>query len=455
MAASANLVPVPVPDFSKYVENLEQLINNTSSSSNAAVPRTDTVSSLKLLLVSQHIANTTSCGKISHGLIRELSKHSWISTIHFATKRSDTRAIDRNYPPNIKVIDVFDSDKKADHSSGLGISELTRVIKKETPNIVLIYGDMVSITKYIECIRQTSIERPFRIWLYLDQDNTFIPPPAVDIINRDTDQVFVYSNEWRTHLKGCGVIRNIGVLTPGFDQDSLRIIPRGVARQQANLPGDMFIFLCTYRNRPNKRLDIAIMAFVELIVKYPVKQIFMLCACDKGEQGGYQLFEIFYNELRKRKESQEYFGNRLLVTATSTPYNYKDTDINIFYNLADVGINCSDGVGFGLSAFEQMSVEIPQIVTDSIGYRDFCNSSNSILVKPFMQSYIPTVSNPLGGEIEVVRPQDVSKAMEQYVIQEDLRKVHSANAKETVRKYMWKENILPLLKGLENFKNSS
>jgi len=61
---------------------------------------------------------------------------------------------------------------------------------------------------------------------------------------------------------------------------------------------------------------------------------------------------------------------------------FKDDDINVFYNLADVGVNSADGEGWGLCNFEQMGVGVPQVVPDIGGFKEFITSSNSIIVKP-------------------------------------------------------------------------
>jgi hypothetical protein len=47
---------------------------------------------------------------------------------------------------------------------------------------------------------------------------------------------------------------------------------------------------------------------------------------------------------------------------TSQDMVFRDEDINMFYNVADVGVNSADGEGWGLCNFEQMGVGVPQVV---------------------------------------------------------------------------------------------
>lgn len=105
-----------------------------------------------------------------------------------------------------------------------------------------------------------------------------------------------------------------------------------------------------------------------------------MCICDKGEKGGWWLFEIFARELKLRGVPLERFGNRLMIS--SQDMVFRDEDINVFYNLADVGVSAAEGEGWGLCSFEQMGVGVPQVVPDVGGYKEFCKSDNSVLVKP-------------------------------------------------------------------------
>jgi glycosyltransferase involved in cell wall biosynthesis len=224
-------------------------------------------------------------------------------------------------------------------------------------------------------------------------------------------------------------------------------MPRDLARRQLQLPNDLFLFLNLNRNQPRKRYDILIMAFTELIVKYPTKPLYLLCVCDKGERGGWWLFELFQRELKLRDVSTELFGNRLIVTSQNL--SFKDEEVNLFYNAADAGINTADGEGFGLCQFEQMGVGIPQVVPDIGGFKEFCRPDNSVLVKPTVRYYLPNGFSPVGGEAHACDPHDVCLAMEEYVLNSEKRAEHGKKARETVLNYTWAKGCEPLLKRLQ------
>lgn len=172
----------------------------------------------------------------------------------------------------------------------------------------------------------------------------------------------------------------------------------------------------------------------------------MLLCVDKGERGGYQLFDIFARELKLKNAPVEQFGNRLMIT--SNDVGYKDEDINLFYNIADAGVSCSEGEGFGLCSFEQMAVGVPQIVPNINGYNEYCNRDNSLLIDPSYRNYIPQAYNIVTGEAQIVDYMKVAEAMERYVLDESLRKEHGKQAKETVRKYTWDTAVKQFVKRL-------
>ena len=192
------------------------------------------------------------------------------------------------------------------------------------------------------------------------------------------------------------------------------------------------------------------MAFVELVVKYPTKPLFLMCICDKGEKGGWWLFEIFQRELKLRNVPTEMFGNRLMISTQDM--SFSDQDINMFYNMADVGISTSEGEGFGLCQFEQMGVGVPQVVPDIGGYKEFCNTENTSMVKPKFRYYLPTVFSPVGGEAFACDPHDICVAMEEYVNDSDKKNTHGKKARETVMKYTWEKACERLVKRLEEAK---
>jgi glycosyltransferase involved in cell wall biosynthesis len=394
--------------------------------------------------VSTHTNQINGYSKVVLNLLQQLATHSWLQLVHFGTQKMVAADLNRTVPSSVKQIDATALEKEK--QTGFAFSELPAVINSEKPDIVLIYNDLAVIGTYIESIRKAIENRPFKIWAYVDL--TYLAPPQtmIDILNRDVERVFCFTKGWKDVIKASGITRPVDVLNHGVDSLMFRSIQKEVARQQLGLPKDVFLFTSINKNIPRKRLDLLIISFVKLIVRFPTKNIFMLIVADKGDQGGFPLFEIYAREIKLHGGSVDMFGNRLLITSKDTCY--RDEDINMLYNCGDAGVSCAEGEGFGLCTFEQMSLGVPQIVPDINGYNEYCHSDNSLMVKPSLRTYIPQSHNSVTGEAQLVNPEDFSKAMERYVFDEDLRRLHGRLAKEKVATYTWSKVSTTLVKRL-------
>jgi spore maturation protein CgeB len=329
---------------------------------------------------------------------------------------------------------------------GFGFNVLPDVIRHEKPNVVLIYNDMAVVARFLEEIRKSGIPRDFKIWVYVDQVYNCQPQGFLDILNRDAERIFCFTKGWKEHLKLQGATRPIDVLHHAVDSTIYRPIPKEIARQTLGLPKDVFLFTSLNKNIQRKRLDLLIIAFTKLIVRHPTKSLFLLIVADKGDRGGFSLFDIFARELKLHEASVDHYGNRLLITSKDTCY--RDEDINLLYNCGDVGVSCADGEGFGLCTFEQMSLGIPQIVPEIQGYTEYCLEDNSLRVKPKIRHYLALSQNAVTGEAHMVDPEDVAKAMETYVFQDEIRMLHGKRGKEKVLTYTWDTVIVSLVKRL-------
>lgn len=438
-----NAIIQPVSEPTKVMPESEQAY--ATQATQEIKPTPSIGKKLKLLLVSTHINQTNSNSKIMHNLIKQLSTNPWIQLIHFATHKLTDTDSGRIYPANVKVIDgtALEKDKK----TGFAFSELATTVATEKPDIVFMYNDLSVICSYIDAFRKALHARSFKIWAYLDIVYTSPPQGIIDILNRDVERIFCVTKTWKEALKSQGISRPIDVMNHGVDATMFRSIPRDLARQTLGLPKDIFLFGSFNRNIPRKRLDLLIISFVNLIVSYPAKPIFLLMLADGGDTGGFPIFEIFARELKLRNASLELYGNRLNLTKKHT--GFRDDDINLLYNSADVGISCAEGEGFGLCTFEHMAVGVPQIAPEINGYTEYCTAEHSQLIKPFFRNYIPQSYHTVPGEAQIVDPAAVTKCMERYLFDEPLRKQHGKLSKEKVVPYTWEKSTAVLLKRLQ------
>ena len=419
----------------------------TGMTPSAPAPANSSSKQLKFLMVSTHAHQFTGYSKVSYNVLQVLSKLPWLSVTHYGFQKfPNVPPQYRPYPPNIDLIDAAATEKPGTGAQGFGITALPEVIRRKQPHVVMIYNDMSIVAKFLEEIRKSGIPRNFKIWVYCDQVYTTQLQGYLDVLNRDADVVFAFTPFWKKCLKDQGVTRPLDTLLHGFDSRQFFTVPKEIVRKQIGIPNEAFVLLNINRNQPRKRYDILIMAFVELVVKYPTKPIFLMCICDKGEKGGWWLFEIYQRELKLRGVPIEQFGNRLMIS--SQDMTFKDEDVNMFYNVADVGISTADGEGWGLCQFEHMGVGVPQVVPDIGGFKEFCNTQNSIIVKPSHRYYLPSVYSPVGGEAHACDPHAICLGIEEYLLDTDKRLAHGKKAKDTVLAYTWEAATANLVKRL-------
>lgn len=448
-----------VPSYMKSIESMFTTPNSVNLTevvaASAAGQQEPKSRGFKFMLVSTHCHQYTGYSKVCWGLIRQLAKqHEWLDVVHFGFQKFPNQRFApdyRPYPPNVKVIDAAAMEKPFEQ--GFGFKQLPDVIRKEKPNVVMIYNDMSVVGKFIMEIEKSGIPRNFQLWVYVDQVYNTQLQGYLDMLNMKVDRIFTFTNGWKQCLKDQGVTRPVDVLLHGFESDTFKPLVKSEVRKKMGIPDQAFIYLNMNRNQPRKRYDIMIMAFVELIVKYPTKPIFLMCICDKGEKGGWWLFELYQRELKMRGVPLEQFGNRLMLS--SQDMTFTDEMVNEFYNAADVGVNTADGEGWGLCNFEQMGVGVPQVVPAIGGFKEFCKSDNSVLVEAKNRYYLPSVYSPVGGEATAVDPHEFCLGMEEYLLDSEKRRAHGEAAKKTVLGYTWEKASEVLIRRLKREKEDA
>ena len=128
----------------------------------------------------------------------------------------------------------------------------------------------------------------------------------------------------------------------------------------------------------------------------------------------YDVQRIFAEELKDNGLEIQSFARRLLLVDTSPPNVWTDEAINQLYNVSDIGINTSDGEGFGLCQLEHMYTGAPQIVTDVGSYRTFLNDTTAEFVPPSGKFYFAG-GMPHGFSSPTFTVADVAKAMERAI----------------------------------------
>lgn len=432
-------------------QQIQESIVPNDSEKNIVQPPTLVIEKRKkrFMLVGTHAHQTTGYSKVTYNIICELAKLNEFELYHFAFQKFMASPSDyRLYPAGVDIHDTVAVEKSgaAPAEGGFGFSQLPAYIKKVKPDVIMIYNDAGVIVQYLDKIKAglSEAERNYKMIIYLDQVYKIQRPEFLARMDQDAHHYIAFTEYWKEALAKQGIKKPISILRHGFDPDVFKPLDKATVRKKHQIPEDVFLFLNLNRNTPRKRHDIVVQAFAQLVARNPTRPLALLCVCDKGELGGYNIQEIFLRELSNLNVPLQLHAHKLMISTNQLTYT--DELINELYNMSDVGITAAEGEGFGLCHFEAMGVGIPQVVPNTGGFRDFCTKENSMPVEAKFQLYLANATSSVGGVAEYVLPKDLARAAEEYVYDSDLRRRHGSKARETVLKYKWETEVADLAK---------
>jgi glycosyltransferase involved in cell wall biosynthesis len=371
----------------------------------------------KVLIVSTHPALTTGYARIANIVGNYLADQPGLEVVHFGfEKYPGTYLSDRFIDPRIKIISVVDRIDPA--KDRFGTTLIKDVVEKEVrPDVVLVYNDVVVTCQMLNNFMDPK-KRPFKVVSYLDLVYKWECVEFIRHIDRWSDRVFVFSDIWRRHLLDDFGMRpdKVGVFPHGFDADIFRPLDRPEARRRLNLDPDDYVVLNTNRNSYRKALDITIGGFLRFLADLGSPRhvkLFLNCRLDVTD--GYDVPNVIQVECMKLGLDYHRVSNHHIVTMGGNASGLlTDETLNVVYNASDVGLNTCVGEGFGLCNLEGAGLGIPQIVSDVGGLHDIFGSGKMpgcTTVPPAATMYLARGIDSHGGEISIVRPEDVAEAL--------------------------------------------
>jgi glycosyltransferase involved in cell wall biosynthesis len=260
-------------------------------------------------------------------------------------------------------------------------------------------------------------ETPYKLWLYVDQVYAGIAPPLMDELNKAADKVYCFTDTWAKVYAEYGKdVPLPGVMEHAVDSTIFSRLPpatRIALRKNVGLPIDAIVFLNANRNSQRKRQDLTIMGFVELLRRHPDKPLWLLMVTAVDPQKGayYDIQRIFHDQIVRAGLDPNVYAKRMAIVDTAPPNTLNDEGINQIYNMSDVGINTSDGEGFGLCQLEHLYTGAPQIVTDVGSYRSFLPTTVAQYIRQGPLVY-QAAGMPLGLSAPSFDPNHVADAMD-------------------------------------------
>jgi glycosyltransferase involved in cell wall biosynthesis len=372
---------------------------------------------MRVVLVSTHVDQTTGYSKVAYNLLRQIGTlQPAVKLFHYGFQRHPARANIRKAPAGVVTYDATANEEP--RAEGFNYTGLKEYLETVNPQLVIFYNDPLVIGRFLTTLQYKKGVSPYAVWTYVDQLYPGIAQDLMDIIDNASDNVYCFTEKWRDIYKSYfpgGCKAKVKVMGHAADPDVFKpLAQRSAIRADLRIPEDAIVFFNCNRNSERKRLDLTIQGFVGLLKKNPKAPYYLLFATGSNLQTGafYDLRRIFLSEVISNGLDLADVADRLLVVDTSGQTVYTDDAINRLYNASDIGINTSDGEGFGLCQLEHMQTGAPQIVT-SVGSYEFLEGA-SITVPTKVRLYQgQTMVLGLFGSVPL--SEDVTKGMAEAI----------------------------------------
>jgi glycosyltransferase involved in cell wall biosynthesis len=374
---------------------------------------------MRVVLISTHVDQTTGYSKVSYNLLKQIATLGpKVKTYHFGFQRHPARSGSRKVPEGVVQYDAAANEDPKEE--GFGFNKIHEYLETVNPDIVMIYNDPLIVYKFIESMKHERGTSPYKLWIYVDQVYNGIAPPLIEKINAHADRVYCFTESWKTTYLAYGAAPDVRVLGHSVDPSVFTAMSpdaRMAARANMNISKDAILILNANRNSQRKRLDLSIMGFVRLLKRLPETPFHLMFVTNMNPQSGayYDLQRIYNAELAANGLDLSQYATRLMVVDTAPPNVLSDETINQLYNASDIGINTSDGEGYGLCQLEHLYTGAPQIVMDVGSYRSFLTEEVAQFVPPSDRVYFAG-NMPLGFYTPSFSADSVTDAMERMYL---------------------------------------
>lgn len=255
----------------------------------------------------------------------------------------------------------------------IGLNRINDLIKHIKPDVIFMINDLWLLNEFFDII---SPEDRKKTVCYFPVDAFNTNPEWVRYLP-EVHQAVAYTEFGKNEVNKILPYLKLDIIPHGIDTE--KFYPAYKKEAVATLNGmyeDDFTVLNVQRNQPRKRVDLTLRAFAEFAKNKPknVKLYMHMGVIDQG-------WNII--ELSRRLGIED----RLLLTSTeiSPVSGVSDSKLNEIYNACDIGINTSQGEGWGLGSFEHAATGKPQIVPNSSACAEIFKDMGLLI--PILDSY--------------------------------------------------------------------
>ncbi len=371
---------------------------------------------MRILFFANYPDQPIGYSKVAHALSHWLAAQ---AELHYfgIGNREEGRCRDRGIPcnANTHMIDVA-ALAQAQAKDTYGMDILLETVERLQPDVFLIYNDIIVTCRAFNALLPYRQTHPHtRFISYIDLVYPFEKFELVRHLDRNTDAILAFSECWRANLLEMGVpAQKIHVMPHGFSATLFWPLAATAAKAALGFAEDAFVILNANRNTYRKAQDIAIRAFIQFLVREnwdPRIYMFLHCALDTTS--GYAILDLLEVEAVRAGVNVDLVKDRI---KTFSPRNggVQDSDMNLVYNAADVGLNTCMGEGFGLCQLEHAALGRPQIASRVGALADIFAEGGAILVEPRVWVRAANCQDEHSGDLGICAAEDFAEAMSTY-----------------------------------------
>jgi glycosyltransferase involved in cell wall biosynthesis len=319
---------------------------------------------MKIFFMCTHPNQGTGYARVANKITNYLADLPGVEVVYYAFQNYKGQDIkDRFIDPRIKFYDAVELD--AESPKGFGDKSIVPSIIKEKPDVLFLYNDLPVCTILLDIIPPEYM--PPVKYVYLDIVYPWERLAYYDTLRRhNVDKIWCFLNCWKHHL----------VDDLGFEEDLVEVLPHGVdferfvdipiteAKKKLGFHEEDYLVINMNRNSYRKQWCTTIKAFLDFLYEQNMNpHIKLFCGCMIKTDDGYDLPSLIFTECTKRNIDPEVILNNHIFINTK-PLSLTDEEVNVIYNMGDVGMNTCCGEGFGLTTVEHAYFNRPQIVTN-------------------------------------------------------------------------------------------
>ena len=410
---------------------------------------------IKILFYATHPSQPIGYGKIGNTISNFLAAQPNVELYYFAISNFPGQTDETRYiNSNIKFIDALAEDAAIGSSELYGVDIIDRVMREIKPDIFIIYNDIIVTSRLLNALLQyrQEFKDVTRFVSYVDLVYPFEKLRYIRHIDRNVDYFFAFSDFWKKNLIDMGVRADkVGIFYHGFDKHKFQIIPSEVAKEHFGFSTDDFIILNTNRNTYRKAHDISMKAFLELLRREKMdSRIKLFINHQMDSPSGYNIYDLLEVECLKLGLVYEDVLNKHVFMFKNKVGHAEDSQINMLYNAADVGVNTCLGEGFGLCSMEHAALGKPQVISSVGALTDIFKNGGSVLVKPKAVLSVANHVDEHNGDLHICDYNDFADGLQMYFHNSSKRKVDGYDIREHIlNTYNWNTILVEFMRDLK------